>query len=213
MLAKLSSLLRSKKGFVGALLFFYGAVRAILGLLQDATYAASNWGAIVNFLTSGLGNLAVIVVGILLLLWAMLTQQPETESVNVALSQPEGNQELEQLRKSFRRIQQERDRLRARLSDPTAARRLEDERLRRRCLEVAHELQNFMRIGRHVDSNELVARFQQRHEWKVNELRNRLDEQAWLTPQERDALTFHADDYSHKIDDMVITLKAIGMGH
>jgi hypothetical protein len=78
--AKVLQLLRSKKGLLGALLLFYGAVRGILGLLQDLTYAATNWGHVVGFLASGLGNVLVMIAGIVLLLWAVFTQQPETES-------------------------------------------------------------------------------------------------------------------------------------
>jgi hypothetical protein len=75
-------------------LLFYGAVRGILGLLQDVTYAASNWGAKVELLASGLGNLLVIVTAILLILWAVLTRQPETELASGAAPttepQPQG---------------------------------------------------------------------------------------------------------------------------
>jgi hypothetical protein len=80
--ATLSSLLRSKKGFISALLLFYGVVHGAFDILQDATNAASNWGTIVGFLTSGLGNLLVVVAGILLLLWAVVTRPPETDPIN-----------------------------------------------------------------------------------------------------------------------------------
>jgi hypothetical protein len=204
---------------VGVLILFVFLVFGLVSVAGDVAFMLTGAGPVMQFVATGPGILtgfAVAVVVILLGVAFLTHATPQSTSSTVhrvsGTSQAERERELEQLQKSFRRIQQERDRLRSRLSDPTAVRRLEDERLRRRCLEVAHELQNFMRRGGHIDRNELVARFQQRHEWKVNELRNRLDEQAWLTPQERDTLTFRADDYSHKIDDMVTTLKDIGMG-
>jgi len=58
-------------------MFFYGAVRGAFSLLQDVAYAADNGRAIVDFLASGLGNLLVVVGGLLLMLWAVFTQPRE----------------------------------------------------------------------------------------------------------------------------------------
>jgi hypothetical protein len=85
------------------------------------------------------------------------------------------------------------------------------ESLRHRCILLGQELLQFMKV--HGYSDETVNRFVQRHEWKVNELRDELDERAWLTTQERDTLTFHADDYSHKIEEIANTLVLLGRGH
>lgn len=116
MLSKLPSLLRSKKGFVGALVLFYGAVHGIFGLVQDATYAASNWGTIVGFLASGLGNLFVIVAGVVLILWAVFTQQPEAQSLpqSTPISNTKAEQEAEQFRTTLHDVEQERNELKAR---------------------------------------------------------------------------------------------------
>jgi len=206
---------------VGVLVLLSFLVFGLVSVAGNALLVLTGAGPVLAFLGTGPGVLMGFVVSVLLILLGVAflnraTPQPTQSLADVQQAGPaqsDRDREVEQLQRSFRRVQQERDRLRTRLSDPTAMRRLEDERLRRRCLEVAHEIENFMRIGDYVDPNELVARFRQRHEWKVNELRNRLDEQAWLTPQERDALTFHADDYSHKIYNMETTLRAIGMGH
>ena len=114
MLSKIPSSLRSKKGFVGALVLFYGTMHGVFGLVQDATYAASNWGEIVGFLTSGLGNLFVVAVGILLILWAVLTQQPEIERANAAAPTIDiaAERETERLKREVRAVAQERDRYR-----------------------------------------------------------------------------------------------------
>jgi hypothetical protein len=212
-LSRLSSLLRSKKGFIGALVLFYGAVHGIFGLVQDATYAASNWGTIVGFLTSGIGNLCVIVVGIVLVLWAVVSQQPEAQPLPQSSATPDTNtqREVERLEKQLRRVEQERDRYRALQVDPNAKRLHEEESLRHSCILLGQELLQFMKV--HGYSDETVNRFVQRHEWKVNELRDELDERAWFTMQERDALTFNADDYSHKIEEIANTLILLGRGH
>lgn len=221
---------RGSKG--GALLIFVGVAILlgflVFGLVSVAGNAVLIWsgaGPVIRFLGTGPGVLAGFVVAVLLILLGVefLSRAAPQATTSATVEQTTGSsqterereheREHEQLRNSFRRVQQERDRLRARLSDPTAAKKLEDERLRRRCMEVSHELQNFMRIGQHVDRNQLVVRFQQRHEWKVNEVRDRLDGQAWLTSQERDTLTFRADDYSYKIDEIAAALRDIGMGH
>lgn len=203
------------------------AIWGLISVAGLADFVANYAGPVLGLLGTGMGILVALLIAVLLIVWAVNTEQGETAKAGAESSPPsparpedkekerEHEREHEQLRDSFRRVQLERDRLRARLSDPTAAKKLEDERLRRRCMEVSHELQNFMRIGQHqpVDRNQLVARFQQRHEWKVNEVRDRLDEQAWLTPQERDTLTFRADDHSYRIDEIAAALRDIGRGH
>lgn len=97
-------------------MLFYGAVHGIFGLVQDATYAASNWGTIVGFLASGLGNLFVIVAGVVLILWAVFTQQPEPQSLpqSTPVFNTKAEQEAEQFRTTLRDVEQERNELKVR---------------------------------------------------------------------------------------------------
>jgi hypothetical protein len=115
MFARLASLLKTRKGIVGAFLLFYGAVRAAFDLLQDITYAASNWGTIVDFLASGTGTLIVVIVGILLILWAVFTQQQDqttlSENGDQKLDESEPTKRYERLEAPFKKLSDDRNRL------------------------------------------------------------------------------------------------------
>lgn len=205
---------------VGVLFLLVFLVFSLVSVAGNAVFMMTGAGPAMEFLGTGPGILTGFVVAVVLILLGVAflthaTPQPQSGAViqQTGTAQAESNREVVQLRKRLHRAEQERDRLRAMLSDPTAKKRRAEEMLRRRCIEVAYELHNFVHARKYTDSNETVARFNQRHEWKVNELRNRLNEQELLTPQEHDTLTLHADDYSHKIEEMMETLKTIGLGH
>jgi hypothetical protein len=206
---------------VGVFILFAFLVFALVSVAGNVVLVLAGTGPVIDFLGTGYGVLVGLAIAVIMILLgvAFLTRATPQPTQSVTVTQQSGtpraerDRELEQLGKRLRRVEQERNELRARLADPTAMRRRNEEMLRERCLELAHELQNFMYGRRYTDTNETVARFQQRHEWKVNELREQLDEQGWLTPQERDILTFRADDYSHTIDDIVETLRSLGAGH
>jgi hypothetical protein len=205
---------------VGVLILFAFLVFALVSVAGNVVLVLAGTGPVIDFLGTGYGVLVGLAIAVIMILLgvAFLTRATLIPLSRLRLPsslepRERRDRELEQLGKRLRRVEQERNELRARLADPTAMRRRNEEMLRERCLELAHELQNFMYGRRYTDTNETVARFQQRHEWKVNELREQLDEQGWLTPQERDILTFRADDYSHTIDDIVETLRSLGAGH
>ena len=138
--------------------------------------------------------------------------EPRVMGGAATAAQAERDRKLEQLERRARRAEQEYEKLRASLADPTVKRQRDEKLVRGRSLEVAHDLLTFMHGRRYTDADETVARFRQRHQWKVDEVRERLEKQALLTDQERDTLTFRADDYPRKIEEMAETLRAIGMG-
>ena len=182
--------------------------------LQIAGYTDRWWG---NALLIAATALAVLGVASL---W--IQQYIELRAARTSLRHkfPENQLEITQLHqqneklvKRLRRTEQERDKLREKLADPTAMRRHNEQILQRRCLEVAQELENFMRGRGYASPDETVAAFTQRHEWKVNQLRDELRKQGWLTVQERDILTFRDGAPPHIIVAMAATLKDIGMGH
>jgi hypothetical protein len=86
---RLFLLLKSKKGFVGAVILFYGAIRSVISFLGDITFAMDYVGPAVDFLASGAGNLVAIGLGVLLLLWALYSQETASESVSSATLSPE----------------------------------------------------------------------------------------------------------------------------
>lgn len=68
---------KTKTGFVGLVVFLIGAVRTILSLLQDFDYTKEHVGWVAGFIDTPLGNTAVTVLGVVLILWAIHRQQPE----------------------------------------------------------------------------------------------------------------------------------------
>lgn len=204
---------KTARGFFGALFVFYVGVKTVFDLLQDATYAVSNAGAIVEFLTSTKGNAVILFLGFFLLLWSRHARMPETEpSSQPVAPDPTAGKEAERLKARLQKVEQENKRLRASLADPTAERERKEGLARRRALEVAQDLQKFWNARKYTDYYETVARFRQRHEWKVDEVRERLEGQKRITDQERDTLTFRVDDPPDKIREMAEILRAVGMG-
>jgi hypothetical protein len=120
--------------------------------------------------------------------------------------------EVEQRDKNIRALRQGYEELAAKLSDPTANRQREERMVRERCTEVATELTVFWQSHQRTGPQEFVAVFQKRQEWKVSELRERLDEQGLLTTQERDILTFRSGDDLNKIEQIIFLLRKIGDG-
>jgi hypothetical protein len=205
--------------FVGVILLFATLVFGLVSVAGNAILAMTGLGWVIEHLETGQGVLAGFVVSVFITLLGVAflvraTPQPtQTVTVNQRLgaTQAEKNREVEQLEKRLRKTEQERDRYRTMLSDPTAKRRREEAMSRKRCLEVAHELFTFMRGRRYSNIDEIAAAFKARHEWKVNDLRDRMDKQGLLTLQERDTLTFRSSGYPiDQIDQMVETLRKIG---
>jgi hypothetical protein len=206
---------------VGVLILFGFLVFGLVSVAGNAVLMMTGAGPVMEFLGTGPGVLAgfagsvfIILLGVAFLTCA--TPQATASATVIQESstgQAERNRELEQLNKKLRRVEQERDRLRAVLSAPTAKKRHAERMLRKRCLGLGHELFNFAKARRYENERETIDRFRQRHEWKVTELRDELDEQELLTPQERDDLTFRTNDGSYKIEEMVDMLRSIGMGH
>ncbi len=96
---KLGSMLRSrflsppqsKKGFLGALFFFYAAVRIIFDFWQGVDFAVDNASSLVDYLATGPGNLLALVIGVFLIVWAVYSQRSKRES-------PEGASEAQPTR-------------------------------------------------------------------------------------------------------------------
>jgi hypothetical protein len=122
------------------------------------------------------------------------------------------NKEIERRDKKLQAIGHDYDQLRAELSDPTAKRQREEQMARERCLEVSDELFAFLQGRPFVDPAETVAAFKQRQQWKVDEVRDRMDDQGLLTQREREALTFRSDNQLDKIEAMVELLARLGQG-
>lgn len=183
------------------------AVFGVADLLSDNAIPTLEW------LGTGPGVLIAVLFAVVLIVWATNAQQPETPPLSGPMPQSEGNREVEQLRKKLHKAEQERDELRAFLADPTAKRQRDEKMLRRACLKVAQEVGVFARERRYKNDDETVNRFKQRHEDKVTKLRDELDQHGWLTAEEREALTFRADDHWRKIGYIAETLRSIGMGH
>lgn len=68
---------------MGLVIFLVGAVRTILALLQDFDYTREHLGAIAAFLDTGLGNAVVMVLGVVLVLWAIYRRRTESISPKV----------------------------------------------------------------------------------------------------------------------------------
>jgi|SRR5215213_6469637 len=203
---------------VGVLVLFATLIFGLASVVGNAVLMTNSIGRVVEFLGTGPGVLVGFATSVILILLGvafLMRATPQTQSV--ALIQKAGttqavrDREVALLQEKLHKAEQERDRYRALQVDPNAKRQHEEESLRHRCIQLGQELLQFMKI--HGYSDETVNRFVQRHEWKVNELRDELDERARLTTQERDTLTFHADDYSHKIEDIANTLVLLGRGH
>jgi hypothetical protein len=141
--------------------------------------------------------------------------EPHTESDAAAkVPQPHPNREVERLRKQLRSAEQERDRYRALLADPTAKRRREEEMLRTRCVDMARDVHSFRDALRYDPYHpDTVERFKRRHYGKVTELREELDSRDWLTEEERESLTLSEGDGADKIERMEQVLVSIGTGH
>jgi hypothetical protein len=119
---------------------------------------------------------------------------------------------VEQRDKNIHALRQGYEELAAKVTDPTANRQREERMARERCTEVAQELTTFWQSHQRTDSQEFIAIFQKRQEWKVNELRERLEKQGLLTTQERDILTFRSGDDLKKIEQIIFLLRKIGEG-
>jgi hypothetical protein len=118
--------LHSKKGIVGVLVAayaIYDIIHKALDFLRDVAFAAKHAGPVVDFLSAALtflatgwGNLVAIVVGVILILWALRTPQPvssstpeSSDATPEATSSEELQAELEQLRRNLAEVEQERD--------------------------------------------------------------------------------------------------------
>jgi hypothetical protein len=122
------------------------------------------------------------------------------------------NKEVEQRDSNIRALRQGYEEVLTKLSDPTANRQREERMARERCTEVAQELTMFWESHPRTGPHEFVAIFQKRQEWKVNELRERLEKQGLLTAHERDILTFRSGDDLAKIEQILFTLRKVGEG-
>lgn len=129
-------------------------------------------------------------------------------------TQSDRDRKLEQLERRALRAEQERDKLRSFLADPTAKRRREEAMLRERCIDLAGEVRNFVRGygGMYDNEPETVQRFKRRHYDKVTELRDELDRRGWLTTEEREALTLSPYGGTYEIKSMAELLGSIGVG-
>jgi DNA repair exonuclease SbcCD ATPase subunit len=151
---RLSSLLRSKRGYAAALsgllillgLLVYGLVLALRHVEPVADYA----GPIVSFLGTGPGVLLAVVGAVLLILWALRARSPESKPDHAARSpaserkrEPmksalqEGGRERERLWSELREGERERERLRSKLREGERER----ERLRSQLREGKQELE------------------------------------------------------------------------
>jgi hypothetical protein len=101
-----------------------------------------------------------------------VTEPHTVGGTTIPVPQPRPSREIEQLEKQLRRTElelrrtkEERDRYRAIVSDPTAKRRREEERLYQRCVHVGNEIRNFLSgYGSVHDSEQhVVQRFSLRH--------------------------------------------------
>lgn len=77
MFAKILSVLKSKKGLVGALLLLAQAVNGLLAVAGSADLVMNYVGPTLDFLATGPGVLVTVAAAVLLILWAVYTQQPE----------------------------------------------------------------------------------------------------------------------------------------
>jgi hypothetical protein len=96
------------RGFVGALLVFYGAAHFVLDVVQDTNYVMSHAGTILGHIGSPLGNAAILVMGFFLLIWDRYAKPSETESLSQSTPTLDGtaSEEIERLTKEV----EERDR-------------------------------------------------------------------------------------------------------
>jgi hypothetical protein len=223
----LAFLARSRGSKGGTVLIVVGVVVLlaflIFGLIStvgNIILTITGIGPVVEFLGTGRGVLAGFVVAVFIILLGVAFLRgatPQTQSVS-SIQQSETTQaakdrEIERLQKRLNRTEQERDRYRDILADPTAKKQRDERMARSRSLEVAQELQIFWNARKYSDPGETVASFRQRQEWKVNDVRGRLDELKMLTPRESDDLTFRPDhSYPDRIEKMIGILRNIGMG-
>ena len=188
-------------------------------MLGTADLISDNALPVMRFLGTGPGVLTAVFVAVVLIVWAINSQQPEappTGGPTPPAPHPQPSQELERLKARLRRTEQERDRYRALLADPDATRRREEDRLRQRCIDLAREVHSFAQAHRGArfqhEIKEAVERFRLRHGAKVTQIRDELDGRGWLTAQEREGLTLSAKDGVSKIGAMAEVLAHIGTG-
>jgi Tfp pilus assembly protein PilX len=226
-LLKLLAKARGSKGgalliVVGVLVLFAFLVFALVSMAGDIILMITGRGPVIDFLGTGYGVLIGLAVAVVMILLGVAflnhaTPQPnQTVTVNqrVGPTQAERNREVEQLQERLRRAEQERDQLRARLSNPNAERRRQEEALYGRCVAVGNEIRNFLSGYGSLSEDEphSVQRFRLRHYEKVTELRDQLDKRGRLTTEEYEALTFREDDGVGKIRLMAEVLILIGLG-
>lgn len=217
---------KSISGFLGYLVVALAPVGWLLVLWGNADLIAANISRIEWVLNQWWGFPLLMASGFLLLLIAGYRQQhgrqaPATArtglpSEGTATPSTTAEKKIERLEKKLRAVEQENKRLRALLADPTAKQRLEDERLERRCGELALEVRNFVQGNpgiSYADASEIVERFRRRHYGKVEGLRDELDRRGWITEQERERLTLSARDDPNKIKRMADALGRIGVGY
>lgn len=129
---------KSKKGFLRALFFFYAAVRIIFDFWQGTDFAIDNASSLADYVATGPGNLAALVIGVFLIVWATYSQRSKSESTGdkseiQQIQQPTSTtdannriyvkrwQELEQEKEEFRtklqESEQERERLKRELEE------------------------------------------------------------------------------------------------
>lgn len=226
----LALLARARGSKWGALLLVVGVfallatlVFGLVSVAGDAILMVTGVGPVIQFLGTGTGVLVgfgvsvfVILLGVAFLVYT--TPQP-TQSVSViqqsGTSQAERDRELERLGKKLRRTEQELDRYRAIVSDPTAKRQREEEMLRKRCGDLALEVRGFAQAHksqRYTDQQEAVERFRRRYYNRVEEAREELDGRGWLTDEERHTLTLSPQDGMDGIGRMADALGNIAVG-
>lgn len=193
----------------------------VVAILGNAETVADNLGGALQFLATGPGVLSAVSGGVLLILWALVTQSPENDSSPQAVATLDStsgkeierlNKEIERRDRKIRAIAEDYEELLAKLSDPTAERQRQERTARERCIEVSDEVFMFLKDRPFVDPAESVAAFEQRQQWKVDDVRDRMDKQGLLTQRERDILTFRSGDQLDKIEAIVEVLSRLGQG-
>lgn len=201
---------------VGVFGLFATLIIGLASVAGDALLMMAGVGPVIDYLGTGQGVLAGFAVSVFMILLGVgfLTRAAPQATASATViqgmgaSQAERDRELESLQKRLRKAEQENKRLRTFLADPKAVKRREDEMLRKRYLELAHEVRSFALThkSRYGDQREAVERFMRRHYPDVEEAREEMDERGWITGQERDDLTISADDRVEKIEQMANVL-------
>jgi hypothetical protein len=112
---------------VGVLLAAYVAydvIHQFLDFLRDVAYTRKHaglvmdvLGAVLNFLTTGPGNLVAIIVAAILILWALRTQPDKVDSGNAATPQTDTAHDAAQFKTDLEEAKQEINRLRIELNN------------------------------------------------------------------------------------------------